>query len=378
MLRRRIRILLFLFPLLAIQPFSQLHGEEPLLRSELGIAGQLPASDLEFYAVEEKSSRIVIEIALGLDTVLSAEIDHDTRSYSVRSLSRSRGETAALSAADLLALRDLAARLNSREGALAEQTLGRLLNLLHDYPAEEVVDLSVVKSLDEGFSEKTIKSLCGTTGSRTKGTYTVEEDKHTETAQVGPCYFRPAQGNHCLGRCGPGCGAPPEPTFQQFAQDCFNHDLCTGFTGTILGECADEWGAAADDFLFASDCADLDGRWLDNFKYQYSFSQGGHNVSGSVKGRGAGNVECRTWSITGTHNDDQVNFKASNIFQRQGCCSSFTMSGKAQSCSKIAGSWTNACGARGTFTMNRQRRKEDTVLLLSEDGEEIMPGSVKQ
>lgn len=372
----RIRLVLLLLVISFIHPFSSVHGEEWLLRSGLRIAGSLPESGLELYAAEEESSRVLIEIGLGTDVILSAEVNHADRSFTIRSLSRSSGETVALSDAELAALQDLAARLVFPTGSLAEETLGRLLNLLHGYPAGEPIDLAAAGDLEKSFSEKSIKSLCGTAGRRTTGVYTVGREERTERAQVGPCYFQPARGSQCLGRCGPGCGAPPEPTFQQFAQDCLNHDLCTGFTGTILGECADEWRAAADDFLFASDCGDLDGKWTDQSKYQFNLTQTGFDVRGSVTGR-VNNLECRTWSVQGRHNGDNVNFTASNAFQRNGCCTSFTLNGKAKSCSRITGTWTNVCGLRGTFTLNRKSRKSELQMMLPDDDEAVSPGSTE-
>src|SRR2546425_12390852 len=89
-----------------------------------------------------------------------------------------------------------------------------------------------------------ITSLCHSIGQTVTGKYTIGETQYSVEAVCGPC-----SSGGCLGQCGVGCNGPP-----RFTQECFNHDLCVGATGTILRPCLDEFMAAAPGFFFAPYC----------------------------------------------------------------------------------------------------------------------------
>ncbi|HDZ01278.1 MAG TPA: hypothetical protein ENH52_07435 [Nitrospirae bacterium] len=130
------------------------------------------------------------------------------------------------------------------------------LSLLHSYPPNEFFNVSKEAQKKRIRPEAWI-SLCENIGDEITGTYDiVEEEPITESEIVGPC-----ASDDCFGRCGPGCGTPPHPLIQRFAQGCFDHDLCARATGDWFGPCADEWRAAVDDFLFATNCNEITGDW---------------------------------------------------------------------------------------------------------------------
>jgi TusA-related sulfurtransferase len=187
-------------------------------------------------------------------------------------------------------------------GPVASRTgdaLSSILSFLSEAPPGEIIDILTDK--EGAVGTQAIESLCDVTGGTVTGRYDIKKGKNAkqleETVQVGPCYN---QSNECLGRCGPGCGAPPDETVQRFTQDCLNHDLCTRATGKIFGQCRDEWIAAADDFLFGPDCGDVTDIWNDNFGYVWSLEQQSviNTITGSVEVIAP---QCGTWSVQGTH-----------------------------------------------------------------------------
>ena len=58
----------------------------------------------------------------------------------------------------------------------------------------------------------------------------------------------------CMGKCGVGC-APDGLWYQgQYTQECLNHDACATFTKDNMGDCQDEFWAAAGGFLNGPSC----------------------------------------------------------------------------------------------------------------------------
>lgn len=362
-------LLLGVVSVLALSP-AIVRGDERIQRSELGISGDLAEERVRFYAWEVQSDRVEIQIDLER-TRLLATLNRSTLSADVRSVWATDNQTKALEPGDLAALSALRPMVG--RASAAEDSLSRLLNLLADFPAGESLDLHIRARLDGPL--RTIRSICAIEGRTATGTYTVDDERRQKNRRVGPCYFKPAQGDACLGRCGPGCGAPPNPTIQIFAQDCFNHDLCTGETGTILGECADEWRAASDDFLFGRDCGDFDGEWRDNFNYRYVLQQTEvSRLSGRIEGAGS-EAHCDPWSVSGSHSGKQVKITARDLFQEPRCCTSFTLTGNATSCTRVAGSWTNVCGRQGTFTLTRRSGQNEISIEGDLGGGQESPGA---
>jgi hypothetical protein len=340
-------------------------------RSVERIEGRLPGLGIEFSSEQRMPDFTILEVRLPGGVLVRAEIDYLLEEVSLRSLSDETGMATPLGPGDPVALARLLDALMLGLSTPHEDALARTLSFLAPYPAGSVVDVESAKAKRAG-GDKAITSLCSSTGKQRSGKFDVKDKVFNQTVQVGPCY---SQTNECMGRCGPGCGAPPHPTIQVFAQDCLNHDLCTRKTGTIFGECTDEWNAAIDDFTFGRDCGDLDGTWTDAFQYSWKLNQG-TTVTGSVKGAGT-ESHCLSWSVSGLHTGANVSFNASRLFQREGCCRSFSLTGKATSCNAANGRWTNACGLRGSWSMSR-RGKSAVFEFLGDEDPEAGPGAARE
>ena len=202
-------------------------------RSLERIEGSLPENGVEFSSVLKLPALAVVEVRLPTGTLVRAEIDYVSGDVLVQSLAGESDELVPLDSDDPSLL---AALLDAVGDPLSprEETLARMLAFVTAYPSGAVIDVNSA-SVKQGPREKVVSSLCATTGSQRSGTFDVGTKTYRQTAKLGPCYNRQ---NQCMGRCGPGCNAPPNPTFQVFTQDCLNHDLCTLKTGTIFGECA--------------------------------------------------------------------------------------------------------------------------------------------
>ncbi len=155
-----------------------------------------------------------------------------------------------------------------------------------------------------------------------------------------------------MGRCGAGCASNPPNnghTVQRFTQHCLNHDLCTRATGAILGQCRDEWLAAADDFIFGKDCADMTGRWTDTTARRWSLNQKSNNaIGGTVTGT------CGVATVTGSHSGKFFSLTATLGSPPTGCCSAFTYKGILKTCGSASVAWTNVCSLSGRTTMTRE------------------------
>ena len=72
------------------------------------------------------------------------------------------------------------------------------------------------------------------------------------------------------------------------------------------------------------------------------------------KGKITGNVDtgtCGVWKVTGTYKKKNITLNAKNQ-EENGCCTTFTYTGKFNKKTKVgSGSWTNACGGSGSWTM---------------------------
>lgn len=90
--------------------------------------------------------------------------------------------------------------------------------------------------------------ICDRIGHTQLASYTAAD----QSVQVDLLVGDPA--TSCRGRCGWGC----EPWYQwsknQYTQECLNHDACHDAIGTQLGECKDEFWAAAASYTLAPSC----------------------------------------------------------------------------------------------------------------------------
>ena len=113
-------------------------------------------------------------------------------------------------------------------------------------------------------------SICEVIGIEIKGTYTLESLDVTTCEGLAHCYWDlqanvcrceewetlgPCNYGGCIGRCDAGCAGVLGSSIQRFTQECFNHDLCRRYTGEQLGDCSDEFWAAAHGWSSAPNCA---------------------------------------------------------------------------------------------------------------------------
>lgn len=106
----------------------------------------------------------------------------------------------------------------------------------------------------QGFAQMHI--LCERLGRPATGYFTARGQAWRQTMVVGS--------HDCTGKCGQGCA--PDGRWDQgtYTQECFNHDLCVDMTGENMGDCEDEFWAAADGFLNGPHCMFVDLRKKQN------------------------------------------------------------------------------------------------------------------
>ncbi|GAB6269953.1 MAG: hypothetical protein STSR0002_26960 [Smithella sp.] len=301
---------------------------------------------------------VLVDIRLG-DKRITNRIDRIGRedmTFELKAVNVKNGKVTNLSAKEL---RDLTALINvvGYSSAPAHRWLSKTLDLvLMNDPDGEDIDLSTQKIKEElekikkeemlinAITPQAFASLCPNLGQTMTGRYTVKvkgkQQLIEEQAVVGPCYS-----GECLGRCGRLCTGE-----QSYTQECLNHDLCTRATGKIMGHCRDEFWAAADGYLRAPDCADMGGQWTDNYAFGWNFApETDGNITGTVA-TGA----CGTWDVTGYRATQDITLTATNPVSppQTGCCTTFTYIGTTQ-CNTASGSWTNACGLNGSWSMQR-------------------------
>jgi hypothetical protein len=138
---------------------------------------------------------------------------------------------------------------------------------------------------------------------------------------------------------------------QRFTQACLNHDMCNEKTGDVLGDCTDEFFAAADDFFFARDCAALDGQWVDGNGLTWKLNQNQDlKISGHVDV-----PACGRFAVDGHHGPGKnfvLKAKAKNA--PDGCCSSIVYDGKLSSCDASTVKAKSACDFVENSTLDRK------------------------
>lgn len=91
------------------------------------------------------------------------------------------------------------------------------------------------------------------------------------------------------------------------------------------------------------------GKWVDGYGYVWTLGQTGATLSGKVD-----TTTCGVWNVTGSYNDPNISLTATNPPPiEDGCCTSFTYTGTVSACSSASGTWTNACGGSGTWSMTK-------------------------
>lgn len=102
-----------------------------------------------------------------------------------------------------------------------------------------------------------ITGICGQLGKVRTGTFDGDDGTvYTHQRTVGD----PA--DECFGRCGAVCIQAAQIKKRQYTHECFVHDLCAEFFGQNLGNCLNEFTAAADGYINAPNCAfRVIGKW---------------------------------------------------------------------------------------------------------------------
>ncbi|KFO67471.1 hypothetical protein ER57_10820 [Smithella sp. SCADC] len=304
--------------------------------------------------VVDDSKTVLVDIQLGGKRITNRVDITDPKNitFELKAVDIKTGKLTNLSAKELRDLTVLASSVGY-SGGPAHRWLSKTLDLvLMNDPDGEDIDLSTQKIKEElekikkgkmsinAITPQGFTSLCPNLGQTMTGQYTIKvkgkEQLIEEQDVVGPCYS-----GECLGRCGPLCNGE-----QSYTQECFNHDLCTRYTGKIMGPCRDEFWAAADGWAHAPDCADMSGQWLDNYAYIWNLGMDAlGNITGTVYA-GA----CGTWDVTGKRAAQDITLTATNPAPSTYCCTAFTYSG-TQQCGSASGSWTNECSLSGSWTM---------------------------
>lgn len=321
---------------------------ELAVHSPQRIKGADAASDTTFY-VTSKGGQVEIRIDLPGRKSVSARLNYDAESLRVRSVATGTDRTVPLAAGDLSRFKILRASLGHLEHRSGD-ALVSLVALLSEAPAGIVVDLDTERARERrGIENRAYAPLCE---KRTAtGRYDLDGTSYTDEVAGLGCY---TSGNECLGRCGAGCGDNPfgnPAAVQRITQECLNHDLCAGAYGNSLGECQDEWNAAADGYLYAPDCASLTGTWRNGKGKVMRLTQDSEEVSGRIS---TASGSCRYEISAGDHTGKTFKLSAKRIESTPGCCPRLTYRGSVgRSCEKTRVEWTDSCNADGSISFAR-------------------------
>lgn len=301
---------------------------------------------------DDSNIKIVITFTKSKKTIVS-QIDYLNKNLKIDSFLKDNGP-AAVTKGDIILIKMLGKKFHEDEIAnpkLAD-ALSNLLGFLSEAPPNIVIKINTSKAgsvqkqdlLNSDISALAIDSLCDEEGKSVTASYTVRRKPLRETVEVGPCYD---EANECLGRCGPGCDAPPATRVQRFTQDCLDHDVCTQNTGQIFGVCTDEWIAAADDFFFAPDCGNMTGQWTEESGNNLLWDITEDSFTGLITG--SADNSC-TLDVTGAHTGADSTLNAINAE----CSAEFTYTGTASTCNTINGSWQSPTDS-GPYTLTREK-----------------------
>lgn len=114
----------------------------------------------------------------------------------------------------------------------------------------------------------------------------------------------------------------------------------------------------------ATECADAEGLWTDNYNWPWGIDQIGPNVAGTVVTR------CGTCAVTGISNGGRVDLLAicNNPPPDEVCAANFTYSGYLfkPGCQRAAGTWLNSAGLTGQWSMTHSCRVPTTETTQSD------------
>lgn len=345
MIRNRIKVLVALF--IAILPNCSIADETYntsfINKSETSITGYAAHLATSYSSQFMDNKRVLVTIKLEGKIIIN-NVNLSDKTFELKVFNKKTGKLTSLNIDELQVLSQLSTLLGENNTFPVQDILLRTIDLVRSTdPDGEDINFSSHKIKDILEKKNKIKpqvytSLCPNIGETIIGIYTNNNQIIQVPAVIGPCYT-----DECLGRCGPGCNGS-----QVYTQQCFNHDLCTGATGRWFGPCKDEWLAAADGYLFAPNCANMSGQWEDSYGYAWSLVEEGDVISGTV------NTDiCGVWNVSGTRNNQNITITATNPAPpTDQCTTTFTYSGIAQ-CNSVLGSWTNADGLSGSWTMQR-------------------------
>lgn len=184
------------------------------------------------------------------------------------------------------------------------------------------------------------------------GEFEVNGVLYNPVAVVGNCF----QGQ-ALGRCGAAAGPDPDIGYRQnFAKDCFDHDLCCGFVqGSVVcgPECTEEFWHASNDFYTAPDCASMKGSWYGGYD-RFAFSSGDAGVGTTeFLGCSAFPLGCSSYSGDGNRNFIYVNLNFYTANPSPGCVSLAHINGAFVGCGQIPSSYYNNGFSSGQVTLFR-------------------------
>ncbi len=234
--------------------------------------------------------------------------------------------------------RQLMPRIN-RVKPLENALIGSLDYLLNMIPVNgtfTTIDFTPFREKSLVVNPQAFINTCNQRGSLVSGSFDdIFGKTYTQKKTVG----NPASA--CLGRCGVGCvQSEPQSRKRQYTQQCYAHDLCTGFFGTVLGQCSDEFAAASDDYLNAPNCSFyVVGKWRQSFDWECNgapvavtishFASHRFNTSAGLTG---------TWTVTG----NKIVRTYDNGIKNSGTIAETNM--------KITGNLTDSQGRSGCFT----------------------------
>jgi hypothetical protein len=311
-------------------------------------AGQDPATGAS-YSAEESGSTVLVKVRLADTKEFSALVDYDAKTVTLKTAATENGVPAALLREEKQALKQLDESLADAPDR-AGDALTSFISLLASAPVGATLDRAPRPDSPERLSN----SLCEDVGQSHNARWDVDGKSRKRKVEVGPCYNRD---NDCQGRCGAGCNASEvlgdgnPRAIQRFTQACLNHDMCDEATGDVLGECTDEFFAAADDFFHAKDCAAMSGPWVDGNGLTWHLKQNNDRKLGGY----VDVPSCGRFDVTGHHRSgSHYLLRAKPKNQQAGCCSNISYEGTLANCDNSTFKADSNCDFVGNSTLDRR------------------------
>jgi len=267
---------------------------------------------------------------------ITMKLDKARNTYSLRA-------NAVLTNGDIEAFRALYGNLK-HEKTQANDALDSLLSLLIERGTEEGDEPILIERTNVPW-----ESYCKYIGQTVEFHWDEYEKEYRKIQTVGPC-----GSDGCFGRCGNGCGTPPEPDVQRFTYECIVHDACTRHSGKILGPCKDEWEAAVLGYAAAPDCQVMSSDWLDNWNEEWEITELGRGILVGLVDTDLSGNPCGLYEFTGSRNNFSLQMTAQRIEEPPvpQCCEQFTFKGSTY-CNQASGVFNNICNNAGFWTMER-------------------------